>query len=57
MKTKSRLILWASVIFIVPIGIFIYDRGWNWDAFYWIIGTMLLCVSYETWHYFNTKTK
>lgn len=57
MKTRARLIIWIVVIFLIPIAIFIYDKGWNWDAGYWIIGTLVLAIAYETWHYFNTRNK
>jgi len=57
MNLKTRLILWLLVIFLLPIAIFIYDKDWNWDAIYWVIGTTVLATGYETWHYFNTRNK
>lgn len=57
MKLKTRLIVWAAVAYLIPIGIFIYDRAWSWDAFWWIVGVNALALAYETWHYFNSKNK
>ena len=48
MTFKVRIWLWLSVALIIPIGIFIYERGYNADAVKWIIGVTVLAVIYET---------
>jgi hypothetical protein len=48
MTFKIRIWLWLAVILIIPIGIFIYERGYNADAVKWIIGVTALAVIVET---------
>lgn len=55
MKTSSRLILWALVAYLVPAGIFIYERGYNRDAMIWAVCLTLAAVIVETVLYFKTK--
>jgi len=57
MNLKTRLIAWAAVAYLVPIGIFIYDRTWNSEALWWAVAVTLGATAYETWHYFNTRNK
>lgn len=47
MKFRTRLLIWLTVAILVPIGIFIYERGYNRDAMIWIIGVTLLAVIVE----------
>jgi hypothetical protein len=47
MTFKHRLIIWLIVALLVPIGIFIYERGYNRDAMWWIVGVAMLATGYE----------
>lgn len=47
MTFKHRLWSWLIVALLVPIGIFIYEGGYNRDAMLWIVGVAALAVVYE----------
>jgi hypothetical protein len=55
MPLKSRLIIWALVAYLLPIGIFIYDRAWSSEAFYWAVGVTLLAAIYEFINWRQTR--
>lgn len=44
---KGRLILWLIVALPIPIGIFIWDGGYNATAMGWIVGVAVLALIVE----------
>lgn len=57
MNFKGRLIAWCLVAYLIPIGIVIYERGYNYDAMIWAAGVTGLAVIVETILYFQTRKK
>jgi hypothetical protein len=47
MSFKYRIWIWLLVALLVPIGIFIYEGGYNADAMLWIVGVATLAIVYE----------
>lgn len=47
MKFSTRILTYLAVGLIIPIGIFIYERGYNADAMLWIIFIAVLATGYE----------
>lgn len=47
MSLKFRLGLYLAVGLLIPIGIFIYEKGYNADAGKWIVFVALLAIGYE----------
>lgn len=47
MSFKFRLLIYLSVGLLIPIGIFILEKGYNADAVKWIVFVALLAVGYE----------
>lgn len=57
MNFKGRLIAWCLVAFLIPLGILIYERGYNSDAMIWAAGVTGLAVIVETILYFQTRNR
>lgn len=47
MSAKFRLLIYLAVGLLIPIGVFIYERGYNADAMRWIVFVALLAIGYE----------
>lgn len=47
MSAKFRILIYLAVGLIIPIGIFIIEKGYNRDAGKWIVFVALLAVGYE----------
>lgn len=57
MSFKGRLIAWCLVAYLIPIGIVIYERGYNQDALIWAAGVTGLAVIVELILYYQTRNK
>lgn len=47
MRFKYRILIWLTIALLVPIGIFIYEGGYNRDAMLWIAGVAVLATVVE----------
>lgn len=47
MTLRFRILIYLAVGLVIPIGIFIYERGYNADAVKWIVIVSLLAIGYE----------
>lgn len=47
MKRRHRLLIFAAVALVIPIGIFICDGGYNATAMGWIVGVAVLALIVE----------
>ena len=47
MKRKYRIIIWLIIALLIPIGIFIYEGGYNSDAMWWIVFVAVLATVFS----------
>lgn len=47
MNIKTRILIYMATGLIIPIGIFIYEKGYDANAMKWIVFVALLAVAYE----------
>lgn len=47
MSFKFRLLIYLACGLLIPVGIFIYEKGYNSDAGKWIVFVALLAIGYE----------
>jgi hypothetical protein len=43
----KRFLIWCIVACLVPIGIFIYEGGYNVDAMWWVVYVTVIAVVVE----------
>lgn len=47
MSTRTRILIYLAVGLLIPIGIFIIEKGYNADAMRWIVFIAILASGYE----------